>query len=56
MVVNSTLIVARLADGSIGRMPQVIAGALVVFIAILYFIMRPTTITEEALAQVEEES
>jgi basic amino acid/polyamine antiporter, APA family len=56
IVVNITLIVARLADGSIGRMPQVIAGALVVFIAILYFIMRPTTITEEALAQVEAES
>jgi APA family basic amino acid/polyamine antiporter len=56
MLVNVAMIGARLTDGSIGRMPQVIAGALIVLIAILYFIMRPATITEEALAHVEEES
>jgi amino acid transporter len=33
-----------------------IAGALVLGVSLLYFVMRPKTITEEALAQVEEES
>jgi len=56
MGVNLALIVARLADGSVGVRPQIIAGALVVFIAILFFIMRPKAITEEALAQVEEDT
>lgn len=65
IVVNLSLIVARLIDQAritresperSGLSAPVLAGLLVVGISALYFTMRPNTITEETLAQVEEES
>ena len=63
--VNVALIVARLIDQArlardapqqAGLSAPAIAGLLVLGISILFLIMRPKAITEEALAQVEEES
>ncbi|MGB7158287.1 MAG: amino acid permease [Tepidisphaeraceae bacterium] len=48
--------IARDAPGQSGLSAPAIAGLLVLGIAILFFVMRPKAITEEALAQVEEES
>jgi amino acid transporter len=62
--VNVALIVFRLMDQAriarespqAGLSAPAIAGLLVLGISVLFLIMRPKTITEEALAQVEEES
>jgi uncharacterized integral membrane protein len=71
IVVNLTLVGAKLMEalrisrapadaaapaGAIGLPAPAIAGFLVLGISILYFIVRPKTITEETLAQVEETS
>ncbi|HEV2295573.1 MAG TPA: APC family permease [Tepidisphaeraceae bacterium] len=65
IVVNLSLIVARLIDQAritresperSGLSAPVLAGLLVLGISALYFTMRPKTITEETLAEVEEES
>ncbi len=53
IVVNGALVVARLLDGSVGRRPQIIAGVLLAIIAVLFFVMRPKAVTEEALTEIE---
>lgn len=54
ILVNATLIVARLADDEAGLRAPLIAGAIVVVATILYFVIRPTNVTEESLAALEE--
>jgi amino acid transporter len=53
IVINLMLIGARLLDPAMPHRPQIIAGVLIVLIAVLYFITRPRPITEEALAEAE---
>jgi len=48
IVVNVTLIVARVTDATMKTDALYIAGGVVVFIAILFFIMRPQSIPESA--------
>jgi len=55
VLVNGTLIIARLTDGAAGRRAPIIAGAIVFVITALYFAIRPKNVTEEALASVEQE-
>jgi basic amino acid/polyamine antiporter, APA family len=55
ILVNLALIGARLLDPAMPRRPLVIAAVLVVGIAVLYLIVRPRAITEEALAEMEHE-
>ena len=50
VLVNATLITSRLASGEGGTRAPMIAGAIVVVVTILYFVLRPTNITDESLA------
>jgi basic amino acid/polyamine antiporter, APA family len=54
ILVNLTLIGSRLASGEGGARAPLIAGAIVVIVTILYFVLRPKNITDEALAALEE--
>ncbi len=56
VIVNATLIVARLLDGTAGRRAPIIAGVIVLCVSVLYFLIRPKNVTEEVLATVEHES
>jgi amino acid transporter len=57
ILVNSALIFTRFKDaGAAGWLAPIIAGVIVGCIAALYFIFRPTNITEESLAAVELET
>jgi basic amino acid/polyamine antiporter, APA family len=56
VVVNATLIVARLLDGAAGRRAPIIAGVIVLAITGIYFAIRPQNVTEEVLAAVEQDS
>jgi hypothetical protein len=53
-LVNATLIVSRLTSGEGGLRAPLIAGAIVVVATVLYFIVRPKTITDEVLATLDE--
>ncbi|HEX2475023.1 MAG TPA: APC family permease [Lacipirellulaceae bacterium] len=53
VLINATLIVARLTNPSADPHAPRIVGAIVLAVTILYFTMRPTNVTEEALASVE---
>jgi amino acid transporter len=55
IVVNATLIVSRLTSGEGGLRAPLIAGAIVVAATVLYFVLRPKNITDEALAALESE-
>ncbi|MEX2092739.1 MAG: APC family permease [Pirellulales bacterium] len=55
IVVNATLIVSRLTSGEGGLRAPLIAGAIVVVATLLYFVLRPKNITDEALAALESE-
>jgi amino acid transporter len=55
ILINATLITARLADPVAGGRAPMIVGVIVLVIAALYFIMRPENITEESLAAAEQE-
>jgi amino acid transporter len=55
ILINATLITARLADPVAGGRAPMIVGVIVLAIAALYFIMRPENITEESLAAAEQE-
>jgi amino acid transporter len=55
ILVNATLIVSRLASGEGGLRAPLIAGAIVVAATLLYFVLRPKNITDEALAALEHE-
>ena len=50
ILVNATLIVSRLTSGEGGLRAPLIAGAIVVAATLLYFVLRPKNITDEALA------
>ena len=50
ILVNATLIVSRLTSGEGGFRAPLIAGAIVVAATLLYFVLRPKNITDEALA------
>ncbi len=54
VVVNVTLIATRLATGEGGLRAPAIAGLIVLAITFLYFTIRPSNVTEEALATLEE--
>jgi hypothetical protein len=54
VLINATLIVARLADGAAGSRAPVIAGTVVAVITLLYFVLRPQNVTEDVLASVEQ--
>lgn len=56
VLINLTLIVARLSERDSGTRAPLIAGAIVLGISLLYLAMRPTKIVEETLATVEQES
>jgi amino acid transporter len=56
VLVNATLIVARLTASDADPRAPLIAGEIIVAVAVLYFVLRPKNITEESLAAIEEES
>jgi basic amino acid/polyamine antiporter, APA family len=53
VLVNATLIIARLADPNSGIRAPIIAGAIALVATILYFVIRPKGITEETLAALD---
>jgi amino acid transporter len=56
ILINATLIIGRLtAEGANPRAP-IIAGVILLGIALLYAVMRPKNVTEEALAAMDDES
>ena len=55
ILVNATLIVAKLVTGEGGLRAPTIAGAIVLAVTILYFVLRPANITDETLASLESE-
>jgi basic amino acid/polyamine antiporter, APA family len=56
ILVNATMVYARITATSAGGRALVIAGAIIGGIAVLYFIIRPKNVTEESLAAVEAET
>lgn len=54
ILVNATLITSRLSSGEGGMRAPLIAGAIVVVVSVLYFVLRPKNITDESLAALEE--
>lgn len=54
VVVNATLIIARLTDATASLRAPAIAGAIALAAAILYVAMRPGNISEQSLAAAEE--
>jgi amino acid transporter len=56
VLINATLIVARLTQPGANYRAPVIAGAIALFVTLLYFVFRPTNVTEETLAAIEEQS
>jgi amino acid transporter len=55
VLINAALIVARLTDPAADQRAPVIAGAIAVVVTILYFVIRPRSISEESLAALEQE-
>jgi amino acid transporter len=56
VVINATLVTARLAAPDVGYRAPCIAAVIIAAITCLYFIFRPKSITEEALAAAEGEA
>jgi amino acid transporter len=56
ILINGALVVARLMDPNSGLRAPAIAASIAVVATILYFVIRPTNITEEALAALEHEA
>ncbi|MEX2309788.1 MAG: APC family permease [Pirellulales bacterium] len=56
VLINATLIIARLTDREANLRAPIIAGVIVLGVSILYVLIRPKNITEEVLATVEQES
>ncbi len=56
ILINAIMIVARLAAPGAGSRAPLIAGTIALCITCLYFVLRPTNVTEETLAAVEQES
>jgi len=56
VLINATLIIARLTDQEADSRAPIIAGIVVLVVTILFFVIRPKNVTEEALAAVEQEA
>jgi amino acid transporter len=56
VLINVTLIIARLTQQAANIRAPAIAGIIVACISALYFLIRPKNITEEVLASVEQEA
>jgi len=56
VLVNATLIIARLTASDADPRAPLIAGEIILGVSVLYFLLRPKNITEESLAAIEEES
>jgi amino acid transporter len=56
ILINASLVVARLLDPNYGLRAPAIAAAIAAVATILYFVIRPTNITEESLAALEHEA
>jgi hypothetical protein len=56
VLINATLIIARLTDREASLRAPIIAGVIVLGVSILYLLIRPKNVTEEVLAAVEQES
>lgn len=55
VLVNAALVMARVLDSEASLRAPLIAGILIVGIAILYLVVRPQNVTEEALATLDAE-
>jgi amino acid transporter len=56
VLINATLIVARLLQQDADPRAPVIAGIVVACISVLYFVIRPKNVSEEVLAKIEQET
>jgi amino acid transporter len=56
ILINTSLVVARLLEPSSGLRAPAIAASIAAVATILYFIIRPTNITEDSLAALEHEA
>ena len=56
VLINATMIAARVSQGVGDVRAPIIAGSIILVATALYFVIRPTNVTEEALAAVELES
>jgi amino acid transporter len=56
VLINATLIIARLTDRGANLRAPIIAGVIVLGVSILYLMIRPKNVTEEVLATVEQET
>lgn len=54
IIVNATLIVGRVMTGEGGLRAPAIAGLIIFAATILYFVLRPTNVSEEALAALDD--
>jgi amino acid transporter len=54
ILVNAALIITRLASGEGGHRAPLIAGVIILVATMLYFVLRPANVTDEALASLEE--
>jgi amino acid transporter len=56
MLINAALIFTRFKDAAtVGWLAPIIAGLMIAAITLLYFVLRPKNVTEEALAALESE-
>jgi APA family basic amino acid/polyamine antiporter len=55
ILINATMIAARVTQGVGDSLAPNIAGSIILVATILYFVIRPTNVTEESLAAVEEQ-
>jgi amino acid transporter len=56
VVINATLIVARLTERDAGLRAPLIAGIIVLCVSALYFLIPPKNVTEDMLAAIEQET
>jgi amino acid transporter len=54
VLINATMIVARVSQGIGDARAPIIAGSILAIAAVLYLVIRPTNVTEESLAAVED--
>jgi amino acid transporter len=55
VLINATLIIARLTDRTADPRAPLIAGAIAAVVTCLYFLIRPQNVTEESLAALEQD-
>jgi hypothetical protein len=57
MAVNAALIFTRFKDAAtVGWLAPIIAGVMIAAITLLYFVIRPSNVTEESLATLESDA